>query len=89
MGEAGYRDTSGNWLARPSQPLGSYRQPHRYGQEKEREEGEGEDAAPGGVAMEKSGGLDGSGGGLGASVLFVRESKLIQVWLHPPPATPP
>ncbi|CAN0143679.1 unnamed protein product [Ectocarpus fasciculatus] len=67
MGEAGYRDTAGNWLVTPTRPL--------------------QDAVPlvpmrrGKPCPDESGGKseDGRlGGGGGASVLFVRESKLME-----------
>ncbi|CAN0525736.1 unnamed protein product, partial [Laminaria digitata] len=77
MGEAGYRDTSGNWLARPSRPFESYCKARRFSKEELEEEGE-ETETPGGAASEICGASDDSGAGSGASVLFVRESKLIQ-----------
>ncbi|CAM9460870.1 unnamed protein product, partial [Pylaiella littoralis] len=67
MGEAGYRSACGNWLATPSQPLGEYASRDEAGANG----GESRDGAL----------FGGGGGGAGdnsASVLFVRESKLIE-----------
>lgn len=92
---AGYRDTSGNWLARPTQPFGRYGKAHRCSEEEKREEEEEEDKekeeeALGTVTGKRdSGGSGDSSAGSGASVLFVRESKLIQVRLYCSPPTPP
>ncbi|CBJ27286.1 monooxygenase FAD-binding [Ectocarpus siliculosus] len=71
MGEAGYRDTTGNWLAIPTRPLQEWgAAPMRRGEHCSDESGgKGED-----------GRLGGEGGGGGASVLFVRESKLMEMW---------
>ncbi|CAM9354549.1 unnamed protein product [Ectocarpus sp. 13 AM-2016] len=73
MGEAGYRETAGNWLATPTQPLQEWgAAPMRRGQPCSDESGvKSEDGRLGG------GGEAGAGGG-GASVLFVRESKLME-----------
>ncbi|CAM9951535.1 unnamed protein product [Ectocarpus sp. 12 AP-2014] len=73
MGEAGYRDTAGNWLATPTRPLQEWGgAPMRRGQPCSDESGgKSEDGRLGG------GGEAGAGGG-GASVLFVRESKLME-----------
>lgn len=72
MGEAGYRSACGNWLATPSRPLGEYASRDEAG-------------ANGGES--RNGALFGGGGGGGgdnsASVLFVRESKLIEVFAFP------
>ena len=82
MGVAGYRDTSGNWLARPSQPFGRYDEARLCSEEEEEEQ---EAGTLGGANSKRWSVSGGSGGGSspgpGASVLFVRESKLIQVRL--------
>ncbi|CAM9843114.1 unnamed protein product [Ectocarpus sp. 6 AP-2014] len=69
MGEAGYRDTTGNWLATPTRPLQEWgAAPMRRGEPcSDDSGGKGED-----------GRLGGEGRGGGASVLFVRESKLME-----------
>lgn len=74
MGNAGYKDTSGNWLARPSRPLQPYLgQASVHGSRASR-------AALKEVESLAEGGSDGGGdGSTGASVLFVRESKLMEV----------
>ncbi|CAM9440378.1 unnamed protein product [Ascophyllum nodosum] len=61
MREAGYRDTVGNWLARPSRPLEKFDE-------------------IGGVLSSGQGGTGrrARANGSGASVLFVRESKLME-----------
>lgn len=55
MGEAGYKQPSGKWLARPSRPLANF---------KRQEQGQG---------------VGERGEGRDASILFVRESKLLEV----------
>lgn len=60
--QAGYRDTVGNWLAKPSRPLEEFDKTF-------------------GVLPSEQGGTDyrARASGSGASVLFVRESKLMNV----------
>ncbi|CAM9655686.1 unnamed protein product, partial [Ectocarpus sp. 8 AP-2014] len=66
MGEAGYRDTTGNWLATPTRPL------QEWGAAPMRR---GEPCSDESCGKDEDGRL---GGGGGASVLFVRESKLME-----------
>ncbi|CAM9793747.1 unnamed protein product [Scytosiphon promiscuus] len=84
MGQAGYRDTAGNWLATPSSPLQEFKYANNNyatdtGSKHESIDGGGEGE---GSVQIKGGGMGGGdgmgGGGGGASVLFVRESKLME-----------
>lgn len=74
MREAGYRDTSGNWLARPSRPLEQYgHHSSRFSSTgaRRRDKAEAE-------RSERERAL-GSGAGTGANILFVQESTLMEV----------
>ncbi|CAM9208315.1 unnamed protein product [Ectocarpus sp. 4 AP-2014] len=69
MGEAGYRDTAGNWLATPTRPLQQWGAAPML-------RGEPCSDAFGGKSEDAR--LGGGGEGGSASVLFVRESKLME-----------
>ncbi|CAM9559639.1 unnamed protein product, partial [Sphacelaria rigidula] len=74
MGEAGYREPSGKWLARPSQPLGIF-DPSSQGRRKDELLSSGSGGS--GVRGDKNDIRR-------PSILFVRESNLLEVRTCPP-----